>query len=220
MKIPVRKVVGRMHNTGPARSARDVLSCGHSIPACYRHGLLQNTKTRRCYTCHLSAYTDESITADGAVVIEKFKDGETVAEYRERRRNARKNAKMTVQRELRVRDGVGCRWPGCEFWQRGYRVENAHLEDSGMGGDPALIRTQRQKMIRLCIQHHQGRVSIHSKDLRVVPLTDKGTDGPCEFQVRNPKAEHGWETVGGEDDFTFARRRNESAAEDSDEDEC
>lgn len=153
-------------------------------------------------------------------MIEKFKDGETVSEYRMKRRNARKNAIQSVKTELRVRDGIGCRWPGCEFWRQGYRVEGVHLEDMGMGGDKKLERSQRHKMIRLCIRHHQGPFSIHSKDLRVVPLTDKGTDGPCEFQVRNPKAEHGWETVGGEDDFTFARRRNESAGDDAHEEEC
>ncbi|NDB75222.1 MAG: hypothetical protein EB141_06190 [Verrucomicrobia bacterium] len=153
-------------------------------------------------------------------MIEKFKDGETLAEYRERRRNARRIGIQNVKTELRVRDGIGCRWPGCEFWKRGYAVHGVHLEDMGMGGDPKLIRTQRSSMIRLCIKHHgPGPYTIHSKDLRVVPLTPKGTDGPCEFQVRNPKAEHGWETIGGEDDFTFARRRNESA-EDTDEDEC
>lgn len=155
-------------------------------------------------------------------MIEKFKDGETYAEYREKRRNARKAGVPHVKTELRVRDGIGCRWPGCEFWKRGYAVHGVHLEDMGMGGDPKLIRTQRNTMIRLCAKHHgPGPFTIHSKDLRVIPLTDKGTDGPCEFQVRNPKAEHGWETVGGEDDFTFARRRNESAADEgTDEDEC
>ncbi|NBR87831.1 MAG: hypothetical protein EBT61_20410 [Verrucomicrobia bacterium] len=87
-------------------------------------------------------------------MIEKFKDGETLAEYRERRRNARRIGIQNVKTELRVRDGIGCRWPGCEFWKRGYAVHGVHLEDMGMGGDPKLIRTQRSSMIRLCIKHH------------------------------------------------------------------
>jgi hypothetical protein len=150
---------------------------------------------------------------------EKFKDGETLAEYREKRRSRRSSAKLSVKVELKVRDGIGCRWPGCEFWRKGYIVDGAHvMQAAGSGGDPRMVRSQRHHQMRICRQHHRGPVSLHSGDLRVIPLTDKGTDGPCEFQARNPKAENGWEVVGGEDDFTFARRRNESAAEDSDED--
>jgi hypothetical protein len=90
------------------------------------------------------------------------------------------------------------------------------MQAAGHGGDPTLLRGQRWQKMRICRQHHRGPVSLHSGDLRVVPLTDKGTDGPCEFQQRNSKMPNGWEVVGGEDDFTFARRRNESAMEDTD----
>lgn len=145
---------------------------------------------------------------------EKFKNGETLADYRIARRNARRAAVQSVKTDLRVRDGIGCRWPGCEFWKQGYRVDGAHLEDMGMGGDKALIRSQRHLMIRLCVRHHQGPWSIHSKDLRVVPLTDKGTDGPCQFEMRDHKAPDGWRVVGVEDDFTFRNRRNDAASDD------
>ena len=150
-------------------------------------------------------------------MIEKFKDGETVQDYRRRVKNARKAAVLDIKTELRIRDGIGCRWPGCGFWKQGYRVHGVHLEDAGMGGDPTLIRTQRQTMIRLCARHHQGPWSIHSKDLRVVPLTEKGTDGPCAFEVRDLKSPTGWMADGVEDDFTFTRRRNPSAEESDDD---
>lgn len=150
-------------------------------------------------------------------MIEKFKDGETLADYRINRRNARKAVKMSIQKELRARDGIGCRWPGCEFWRRGYRVHNAHLEHRGIGGDPKAIRSERHKQIRLCYPHHQGVFSLDSGDLRIIPLTDKGTDGPCQFEYRDPAAPKGWAIAGGEDDFTFTARANPAALDEEDE---
>ena len=150
-------------------------------------------------------------------MIDKFKDGETLADYRIKRKAKRLTAKRSIDTELRVRDGIGCRWPGCDFWKKGVIVDAAHTDQAaGIGGDPTLLRGQRHQKMRICRQHHRGPVSLHSGDLRVVPLTDKGTDGPCEFQQRNPKAKGGCETVGVEDDFTFTARRNESAMEDED----
>ena len=139
----------------------------------------------------------------------KYQDGETLQEYREKRRKGRTAHKLKVQAELRQRDGHGCRWPGCESWKRSIRVEAAHLDDSGMGGDPSLIRTQRHLMIRLCYDHHQGRVSIHSKDLRIVYLTDRQTDGPCQFEQRDFKSKGGWQVVGVEDSFSFTPKAEE-----------
>lgn len=153
-------------------------------------------------------------------MIEKFKDGETLADYRIKRRNARKAAKMDVQKQLRIRDGLGCSWPGCELWKRGYRVEAANIDHAGMGGDPSLSRMVTSNLIRICYPHHQGVCSLHSGDLKIVPLTSKGTDGPCEFFRRDPKAPNGWAMEGGEDDYTFKRRENLSAADDADETEA
>jgi hypothetical protein len=42
------------------------------------------------------------------------------------------------------------------------------------------------------------------------------SDMRTEARYVAAESEHGWETVGGEDDFTFKRRRNESAMEDTD----
>lgn len=148
---------------------------------------------------------------------EKFKDGETVQDYRYKRKAERRTALQTIKTELRIRDGIGCRWPDCVYWKQGYRVEAAHLDAMGMGGDKTLIRSQRHQLIRICYKHHQGPWSLHSGDLRVLPQTEKGTDGPCQFEARDPKAPNGWKVVGVEDDFTFHARRNESAEEDDDE---
>jgi hypothetical protein len=66
--------------------------------------------------------------------------------------------------------------PHCEEREK---FETAHLDDKGMGGDHG-IRTVASRMIRSCFWHHQGARSLHSKDLRVECLTDRGTDGPVE----------------------------------------
>ena len=114
-------------------------------------------------------------------VIAKFKDGETVQDYRYRRKQERKNGELAVKRELRTRDGIGCRWPGCDLWKQGHRVEAAHLNAKGMGGDKRLLRTTLDQLIRVCHAHHQGIVSLHSGDLKIVPHTSQGTNGPCDF---------------------------------------
>jgi hypothetical protein len=137
--------------------------------------------------------------------ISKYQGGKSLSEYREERRNGRRAHEDRIKAELRARDGKGCRWPGCEFWKKGIRVEGVHLVDKGMGGDPLGIRTQRALMIRLCNRHHQGSVSIHSGDLDIVFLTDKGTDGPVQFKRKNPKAKDGWDVEAVEDDFIVER---------------
>lgn len=136
--------------------------------------------------------------------ISKYQGGKSLAEHRIDRRNTRRSHEDKVKAELRARDGRGCRWPGCTFDKK-VRVEGVHLVDKGMGGDPLGIRTQRQLMIRFCVIHHQGSVSIHSGDLDVIFLTDRGTDGPVQFLRKNPKAKDGWEVEAVEDDFMVER---------------
>ncbi len=101
-----------------------------------------------------------------------------------------------VKDNVRKRDGIGCRWPNCKYWRLGIRVEAAHYEDAGMGGDPTGARMTEANLIRLCFIHHQGEKSIHSKDRRIDPMSDKGMGGPCAFYV---KADGGrWIVVGVE----------------------
>lgn len=153
--------------------------------------------------------------------ISKYMNGETRGEYFDRVRKGRRANEDAVKAELRARDGKGCRWPGCEFWRKGVRVEGVHLVDKGMGGDPLGIRTKRALMIRLCHRHHQGSTSIHSGDLDIVFLTDRGTDGPVQFMRRNLKAKSGWAIEGVENDFDVDRRarvaRDEHAEDEGEE---
>lgn len=148
----------------------------------------------------------------------KFRNDETLEDYRHRVKSDRKQALKARKTELRKRDGIGCRWPGCVFWKHGYRVEAVHLVDMGMGGDKQLIRSDLSTMIRLCIRHHQeAKGSIHSKHIRVVPLTQAGTNGPCQFEEQDFKSPNGWKVVGVENDWDFRNRRNESATDDDDD---
>lgn len=98
--------------------------------------------------------------------------------------------------KVRARD-VRCRWPECANC-RDYkpRLEAAHLDDKGMGGDHG-ERTQADRMILLCFLTHQGPRSLHSGDLRIEPLTERGTDGPCMFLEASEQ--HGWRVVHVED---------------------
>jgi hypothetical protein len=82
--------------------------------------------------------------------------------------------------KVRARD-KRCRWPECKNC-RDYspRLEVAHLDAKGMGGDHGM-RTTADRMMLLCYLQHQGVVSLHSGDLRIETLTPKGTNGPCRF---------------------------------------
>ncbi len=143
--------------------------------------------------------------------------GESLAEYRIRRRNGRKSKELSTKTQLRVRDGIGCRWPGCEYWKHGVIVEGAHLVDKGMGGDPKQIRTKVDLMMRLCKEHHQGPRSLHSAHREIVFLTDRKANGPCEFRTRKTLNDP-WVPDGIENDWDVRSHRNEAAA-DSEDDE-
>jgi hypothetical protein len=82
--------------------------------------------------------------------------------------------------------------PSCD--ERSH-FQTAHLDDKGMGGDHG-ERTSAATMLRACLFHHLGVWSLHSKDLRVEYLTDKGTDGPIAVWGRT--AGGTWALVGRE----------------------
>jgi hypothetical protein len=120
-----------------------------------------------------------------------------------RRRETKKARVLAEDKEkdkVRARDRQ-CRWPHCENC-RAYkpRLEVAHLTAKGMGGDPNGDVTTADQMILLdFLTHQSGPLSLEQHGRRIVPLTDKGTYGPCEF----------WQTdleTGGE--FLVARERS------------
>lgn len=149
--------------------------------------------------------------------ISKFQNGETLAEYRIRRKNSRKSKELTTKTQLRIRDGVGCRWPGCPYWKQGAAVHGAHLVDKGMGGDPKQIRTQIDLMMRLCEPHHTGPKGLHSALREIEFLTERRANGPCRFKSRKT-VDDPWVIDGIEDEYELAKRFN-PAAEEAEDDE-
>lgn len=114
------------------------------------------------------AFAPQPKPAKGAAVLKRK---ETAASLR--------SDEKAVKAEVTKRDGQKvCRLdPDCKHVKVGIGVEGVHLDDKGMGGDHG-VRTTRDRMLRGCLIHHQGAKSLHSGDLRVQYLTDKGTDGP------------------------------------------
>lgn len=101
---------------------------------------------------------------------------------RHAKRQAIKRHEEQEKAAVRQRDRV-CRWPACEYKALKPRLEVAHLDDKGMGGDHG-ARTARERMVLLCWLHHQGPTSLHSGALEIEPLTKRGTDGPVAFYRR------------------------------------
>jgi hypothetical protein len=120
-------------------------------------------------------------------------------EYRlEQKRLARerKAIEERIMAEAKRRDGGKCRFPRCKY--KDLRVETAHLEHRGMGGNPALDRTQRHKLIALCLRHHQAFDSLRTIDIE--PITERGTDGPVAFHEVHPET--------GRMEHVFTERRH------------
>ena len=84
---------------------------------------------------------------------------------------------IAVKKVVKARDGK-CRWPQKHKCRKG--LECAHLKDASLGGEIATFN-----LILLCgWLHRRGPESIHSKDLKIEPLTERGADGPCAFFVK------------------------------------
>ena len=112
------------------------------------------------------------------------------------RRRAIEAHEDAEKRKVRVRDRV-CRWPNCPECRRyKSRLEVAHLDAKGIGGDHG-ERSTADRMVLLCMLVHQGPRSLHSGDRRIEPLTVAGANGPCAFYEADEQ--RGWIVVGIED---------------------
>jgi hypothetical protein len=117
------------------------------------------------------------------VTFPKPAKGTALLERRSKRADLRQHER-TEKHKVRLRDKT-CRWPRCVCRAMNVRNEVAHLDAKGAGGDHG-IRTRADRMMLLCFLAHQGETSLHSGDRKIVPLTDAGTDGCCEFYLRHP----------------------------------
>lgn len=100
--------------------------------------------------------------------------------YRDERKaiqRARKDAEAATMRAVKAEDGHICRVPGCKSRQ----VEVAHEHHRGMGGNKTLDRTVPSRLITLCVAHHDMYDRVRRPDLDIVPLTERGLRGPCEY---------------------------------------
>lgn len=87
---------------------------------------------------------------------------------REQRAKVR-TAEVFEKRAAKRRDGGQCRYPGCDWQKKGFALQQ-------------LIRSERRKLIAVCFMHHEGPCSLHSGDIRIVPVfPEQGTSGPCTF---------------------------------------
>ena len=82
------------------------------------------------------------------------------------------------------RDGNKCRVPRCEWMPKKPRIEAAHMDGShrGMGGNKDGSRTERKKVIALCLVHH-GQYD--SGELVIEPLTKWLFDAQCAYHKKN-----------------------------------
>jgi hypothetical protein len=103
---------------------------------------------------------------------------------------ARRRAAARVRRleglykaEAKILDHHRCQRPGCIVQGVG-RVESAHLDGKGMGGDHGARSDSPACFVTTCSDCHQGPRSLHSTHLLVVPLSDRGADGPLAWYVR------------------------------------
>lgn len=124
---------------------------------------------------------------------------------RRAKRTAVRSFEEAEKAKVRIRDKGRCRWPMCRH-QRTGRFEVAHvIRAKGFGGDHGTVSHDHQ-MMNLCYFHHQGdpqdghpEGSIERHNLKIEPLTDKGTNGPCRFlQEHRGRLEDSWIVVGVE----------------------
>lgn len=101
------------------------------------------------------------------------------AEERKARQRQHKDREAAIMRQVKAEDGHACRVPHC----KSKTVSVAHEAHRGMGGNATEDRTVPEKLITLCLRHHDMWDRKLRPDLDIVPLTDRLLRGPCEFLI-------------------------------------
>jgi hypothetical protein len=137
---------------------------------------------------------DEITPGDVRDRLQKPAKGSGLIDRREKRREIELHEER--EKDAVRSDDKRCRWPHCENC-RTYkpRLEVAHLDAKGFGGDHGL-RSDRTQMILLDYLTHQGADGLEQHGRRIVTLTDRGTRGPCEFWKQDRV--NGWYLVARE----------------------
>jgi hypothetical protein len=114
--------------------------------------------------------------------------GTTYKQGRDRRK-AIVAAEDAAKRAVRARDRR-CRWPQCaNCASYKPRLEVAHLDAKGFGGDHGIVSTPDQMILLDFLTHQSGPSSLEQHGRRIVPLTKDGTNGPCEFWATDERGE-------------------------------
>src|SRR4051812_21313587 len=88
-----------------------------------------------------------------------------------------------LKAECKALDHYKCRLPHCPFCAqvKGMQPQSAHVTQAmGIGGDPTLIRSHLDMLMTLDPLAHGAQ---ERGEVAIVPLTEKGTRGPCEFYL-------------------------------------
>jgi hypothetical protein len=118
------------------------------------------------------------------LALPKGHKGQSYMEARTRRK-AVKAAEDAAKEEVRKRD-KSCRWPHCANC-KAYkpRLEVAHLDAKGMGGDHGTVSGPDQMILLDFLTHQSGPRSLEQHGKRIDPITAQGTNGPCEFWAKD-----------------------------------
>ena len=110
--------------------------------------------------------------------------GQVVRRLAEREAKAKEE---TTMKAARARD-KRCRFPLCGCHRLKLRIDVAHKQHRGMGGNPKGDRTTLRGLITLCgARHRENLISLDRGNLKIVPLTRRGWDGPCMWLVDKRK---------------------------------
>lgn len=97
------------------------------------------------------------------------------------RRKAAVQSEDAAKALVRKRDRM-CRWPFCANCKAHQpRLEVAHLTAKGAGG----ANEPSNMMLLDWLTHQGGTSSLEQHGRRIDPLTDAGTDGPCQFWAKD-----------------------------------
>lgn len=99
------------------------------------------------------------------------------------KRLARKTKEDAIMRRVRVRDKY-CRFPLCGCGKFKLRLDVAHSEHRGMGGNPSLDCTKTESMVLVCAaRHRENQIALDRGTARWKPLSDLGADGCIAWEI-------------------------------------
>lgn len=118
------------------------------------------------------------------LAIPKVKPGlQPKKKERPARARRTKAVELSAKQQVRNLDRY-CRFPKCGCRRTGHALAVAHMKHKGIGGNPKGDRSKLAGLILLCApRHREHPVALDKGTLRITPLTELGTRGPCAWYV-------------------------------------